>query len=170
MSRLGATTAALAAAMLISAGCGGDGRLRVQDYPPRPVDDVDVVGLRMTPPAPVNWDERPGSDGLQIQVNFFRRDEDLSVIVRGSLELTLYAGRLQAKQLAEARPLRTWRFDGVELSTYCGKSAFGWGYAMRLPWGSQAPPGSNATLASRYISPDGRVVPGRPIIVPLGPQ
>jgi hypothetical protein len=159
------------AALLLPAGCGGGrGALRVQDYAPRPVDKIDVIGLRLTPPAPVNWDERPGADGLQMQVNFFRQDEALSVTVRGSLELTLYEGKLRPEQLAAARPLRTWRFEGAELSTYCGKSAFGWGYAMRLPWGASPPPGANATLGSRYTSPGGRVVAGRPIIVPLGPR
>jgi len=171
MRRLGAKRAVIAAATLILAGgCGSGGRLRVQDRPPRPVEEIDVIGLRMTPPAPVNWDERPGADGLQVQVNFFRQDEDLSVTVTGCLELALYEGKLRPEQIASSRPMRTWRFDGVELSTYCGKSAFGWGYAMRLPWGGHLPAGANATLGSRYTSPRGRVVAGRPIIVPLGPR
>lgn len=169
MSRLGGMFLA-AVAVLVLSGCGNTGPVKVQNHPPRGVAEVDVIGLRMTPPAPVNWDGRPGPDGLQVQVNFFRRDEDLSVTVKGSLELALYEGRIEVEHLGAARPVRTWRFDSVELSTYCGKSAFGWGYAMRLPWGSQPPPGPNATLGSRYISPGGRVVSGRPIIVPLKPQ
>jgi len=157
------------AALLCLCGCGHSGRVRVQNSPPRPVADVDAVGLRLTPPSPVNWDDRPGADGLQVQVNFFRLDEDLSVTVKGARELTLFEGNLKANQLAGARVLQTWRFNAADLSTFCGKSAFGWGYAMRLPWGASPPSGSNATLIAKYISPTGRTIAAEPIVVPLGP-
>ena len=55
----------------------------------------------------------------------------------------------------------------MELASYCGKSAFGWGYAMRLPWGPQPPPGAMATLTARYVSPDGRVTSSKPLCVPM---
>jgi len=169
MTRPGLLLVAVAA-LHLAAGCRTSGLVTVQKYAPRPVDDVDVIGLRVTQGKPVNWDEKPGADGLQVQVNFFRRGEDLSVTVRGTLELSLYEGRLKPGQIAAARPLRSWRFEGVELPTYCRKTPFGWGYAMRLPWGATPPSGANVTVGSRYVSPDGRVVTRRPIIIPLVPQ
>ncbi len=163
-------TVILAGLRAAAAGCHNTGRVKVHDWPPRLVDRFDAVVLRLTPPAPVNWDDKPGADGLQVQINFFQIDKPLSVTVKGSLELELYQGRVQAAQLASAKPIRTWPFSGVELAGFAGKSAFGWGYAMRLAWGARPPAGSTATLIVRYRSLDGNVKTSSPLYVPLGPQ
>ena len=160
------------AAWLLSAapGCQDTGRVKVHNWPPRPVDRVDEIVLRLTPPAPVNWDDRPGHDGLQVQVNFFQIDEPLSVTVKGSLDLALYEGRVRPEDLAAAKPIHTWPFSGAQLAGLAGKSAVGWGYAMRLPWGSRSPAGTTATLTARYRSADGNVKAAKSLYVPLGPQ
>ncbi len=160
------------AAWLLSAalGCQDPGRVRVHNWPPRPVDRVDEIMLRLTPPAPVNWDDKPGADGLQVQINFFQVDEPLSVTVKGSLDLALYEGHIQPEDIAAAKPLHTWPFSGVQLAGLAGKSAVGWGYAMRLPWGARPPAGVTATLAARYRSGGGNVMTSKPLYVPLGPQ
>jgi hypothetical protein len=152
------------------AGCQDPGRVKVQNWPPRTVANIDMIWLRLTPPAPVNWDDKPGSDGLQVQVNFFQIDEQLSVTVKGSLEFALYEGYVRPENLAAARPVHTWPFSGVQLASFCGKSAAGWGYAMRLPWGDKPPAGSIATLIARYTSPDGNVKVSDPLYPPLGQQ
>ena len=166
------TLVAVIAALLASAvtGCQNPGRVTVHNWPPRPVDRVDEIVLRLTPPAPVNWDDRPGPDGLQVQVNFFQVDEPLSVTVKGSLDLALYEGHVRPEDLAAAKPIHTWPFSGVQLAGLAGKSAVGWGYAMRLPWGSKPPAGTTATLAARYRSADGNVKAAQPLYVPLGAQ
>lgn len=160
------------AALLASAagGCQNPGRVNVGNRPPRPVDRVDEIVLRLTPPAPVNWDDKPGPDGLQVQINFFRIDEPLSVTVKGSIDLALYEGHVRPEDLASAKPLHTWPFSGVQLAGLAGKSAVGWGYAMRLPWGDRPPSGATATLAARYRSADGNIKACQPLYVPLGPR
>jgi len=160
------------AAWLLSAapGCQDTGRVKVQNWPPRPVDRVDEIVLRLTPPAPVNWDDRPGPDGLQVQVNFFQIDEPLSVTVKGSLELALYEGHVGPENLAVAKPIHTWPYSRVQLAAQAGKSAVGWGYAMRLAWNDSPPAGTTATLTARYRSADGNVKAAKPLYVPLGPQ
>ncbi len=154
----------------LTAGCQNTGRVKVHNWPPRPVDHFDEIVLRLTPPAPVNWDDRPGADGLQVQMNFFLIDRPLSVTVKGSLTLDLYQGRVEASQLDSAEPLHNWTYDGAQLATHAGKSAFGWGYAMRLAWHARPPAGKIATLVARYRSRDGNVKASSPLYVPLGPQ
>jgi hypothetical protein len=163
---------AVVGALLASAvaSCRNPGRVKVHDWPPRPVDRVDEIVLRLTPPAPVNWDDRPGPDGLQVQINFFRIDEPLSVTVKGSLDLALYEGHVRPENLAAAKPIHTWPFSGAQLASQAGKSAVGWGYAIRLPWGDRPPAGATATLTARYRSADGNVKAAQPLYVPLGPQ
>jgi len=163
-------TVILAGALTATAGCQNPGRVRVHDWPPRPVDRFDEIGLRLMLPAPANWDDRPGPDGFQVQINFFQIDEPLSVTVKGSLELVLYEGHVPAPRLASAKPIHTWPFSGVELAGFAGKSAFGWGYAMRLAWHDRPPEGKVATLIARYRSRDGNVKISSPLYVPLGPQ
>lgn len=160
----------LAGLLAAAAGCHNPGRVKVHNWPPRPVDNFDEIVVRLTPPAPVNWDDRPGPDGLQVQINFFQIDRPLSVTVKGSLEMSLYEGRVQAAQLASAKPIHTWPYSGVELAGFAGKSAFGWGYAMRLAWHDRPPAGKIATLVARYRSRDGNVKASSPLYVPLGPQ
>lgn len=163
-------TVILAGLLSAVVGCQNPGQVKVHNWPPRPVDHFDEIVVRLTPPAPVNWDDRPGADGLQVQINFFQIDRPLSVTVKGSLELELYQGRVQAAQLASAKPIQAWAYSGVKLAGFAGKSAFGWGYAMRLAWGDRPPAGKVATLIARYRSLDGNVKTSSPLYVPLGPQ
>ncbi len=165
-------SAAVIAVGLLSliVGCQNSGRVKVHDWPPRPVDRFDEIVLRLTPPAPVNWDDKPGADGLQVQMNFFLIDRPLSVTVKGSLTLELHQGRVKASQLDSAEPLQRWTYAGAQLAAHAGKSAFGWGYAMRLAWHNRPPAGKIATLVARYRSRDGNVTTSSPLYVPLGPH
>ena len=115
---------AVTAAFLASAatGCQDTGRVKVHNWPPRPVDRVDEIVLRLTPPSPVNWDDKPGPDGLQVQINFFQIDEPLSVTVKGSLDLALYDGHVLPEDLAAAKPIHTWPFSRVQAGRAWWKS------------------------------------------------
>ena len=90
--------------------------------------------------------------------------------VKGSLDLALYEGHVLPEDIAAARPIHTWPFSGVQLAALAGKSAVGWGYAMRLPWGDKPPSGSIATLVARYTPPDGNVKVSDPLYPPLSAQ
>ena len=165
---------AIAAGLLaVAAGMIGCqwGPLTVSRQPPKPVDQVYKVALRISPPMPLNWDDRPGLDGFQAQVNFFQFDQPLSVTVQGVLEFMLYEGLGSAKVLAETKPFHTWAFDGATLRRHQGKTMFGWGYAMRLPWGSSPPKSSSVTLIARYRpAGGGKDIPSDPLHVAMGPK
>ena len=152
--------AALAAAL---AGCNG-GAATVSATPPRAVDEVDDI-LILAGPTATNWDNRPGADGLDVNVYLYRYARDLPVIVKGTLEFTLYEGVVRSEDLAEARHFRKWRFDADSLKQCMGHSQAGWGYRIRLSWSPAVPATTSVTLASRYVSRGGRIAYARPITI-----
>lgn len=159
----------LLAVALVVGGCQ-TGPVEVSRRPPRPVDRIDAVGLRVSPPMPLNWDEVPGSDGLATKVNLFQMEQPLSMPVLGSLEFLLYEGRATAQALTKQEPYRTWTFEGDELAGHLQRSMFGWGYAMRLGWGDKPPNSSTVTLIARYRRADGTSQASRPIQVAMVAQ
>jgi len=162
-------TAGLLAMAAWTGGCQTT-PVTVSSLPPRPVDKVDKVALRLSPPMPLNWDDMPGLDGFQAQVNLFQLDRPLSVTVDGALEFMLYEGHGTAQVLAGKEPFRTWSFQGPDLRRCLGKSLFGWGYAMRLGWGGGAPRSSSVTLIARYRPVKGRDVSSDPLHVAMVPK
>ncbi len=157
------TVAAISTAML--GGCTG-GTQKVSSTPPPPVDEVDRI-IPLISPSPVNWDGRPGADGLEVCVHFFRYSQGLPVTVRGSLEFVLYEGVIGVKDLPSAKPFRSWRFSSEELKAHRIRRMMGWGYAMRLPWGNAPPTASAVTLLVRYTPLKGRPVSSDPTAIPL---
>lgn len=158
--------------LLMAAGTGGcqTTPVTVSSLPPRPVDRVDNVALRISPPMPLNWDDMPGLDGLQAQVNLFQLDQPLSVTVEGSLEFLLYEGRGTEQALAGGEPFRTWTFEGPQLRRCLGRSMFGWGYVMRLGWGSTPPKSPSVTLVARYRPVSGRDLSSDPLHLAIVPK
>ncbi len=159
--------ALLAAAL--AAGAAGCDPAR---YPPPPVDRVDYVVVSVQP-IPMNWDDRPGPDGLEIELYLFRPSQgSLPVTVSGAMEFALYEGRPAAGDIDTARPLRTWRFAGDDLRACLARSTAGWGYAMRLAWGPDPPKTSAITLTARYVPPEGRGPPvsASPTVIAIGPR
>ena len=149
------------------AGCNTDGHQKVSSAPPRPVDEIDRIFLQTSPNA-VNWDGKPGPDGLEVCVHMFRLSQPLPVTVRGTLRLTIYEGVISKKDLVSARPFRSWLFSGEELKAHRVRLMMGWGYAMRLGWGANKPTTSSVTLAIEYLPLQGNPVHANPIAIPIG--
>ena len=87
----------------------------------------------------MNWDGVPGADGLEVRLHLFQYSRQLPVTVKGSLEFLLYEGVVRPGEFAKARLYHTWRFGGQALQAHLGRSAVGWGYAMRLDWTDRPP-------------------------------
>ncbi len=156
--------AALAAALT---GCKA-GPQKISEAPPAAVDVVDALHVQ-TPFVPENWDQRPGPDGLAVFVLLFRRDRDLPVTVDGTIDCALYAGAVQAEQIAQVEPTCSWSFQGRQLRDCLIRTIFGWGYAMRLGWGQAVPTASSVTLLVRYVPKAGPPVASDPIVIPMRP-
>lgn len=148
-------------------GCP-QGPEKVGSLPPRTVAEVDSILLQALPAA-VNWDDRPGPDGLQVRVLFFRRGRALPVTVSGMLEFALYEGNV-ARDTPAAQPFHTWRFSDRQLTGYLTRAPAGWGYGMPLAWGSRAPGTGTVTLVGKYISPDGRALLSAPVAIAIEPK
>ncbi|KKM71108.1 hypothetical protein LCGC14_1433920 [marine sediment metagenome] len=136
---------------------------------PQAVDEVDDMVVHVVPVA-LNWDERPGPDGLDVSVYMYLYARKLPVTVKGTLAFEVYEGGIQGPDLATARPFFTWRFDADALQSYLGRSAAGWGYAIRLGWGPRSPATSSVTLAARYVPGKGRTIYTRPITIAARPE
>jgi len=119
---------------------------------PPQTPEVDRIGLLALPTA-LNWDGRPGPDGVQTIVHLFRPPAPQPVLVSGTLEFLLFEGRVSREELTGAKPFHVWPFTAAQLEPYVRRSVFGWGYALRLPWGPRAPQSSSITLAARYTPP-----------------
>jgi len=158
--------AVLLAGLPWTAGCQLAG---LSSSSPRPAKQVDEVFVRLSPPTALNWDDRPGPDGLQARVNFFRHDDDLSVPVDGTVEFELFEGRTSEKSVAEKQPFYTWRFENGELERHLSKTIVGWGYEMRLPW-DRPPKVSSITLVTRHRSSEGKVRTSKPLFLALTPK
>ena len=165
-----AWTVALAAALLLApllCGCPPSrGPSAIGDRPPASVETVDTMLVQVAP-TPVDWDGRPGPDGLMVAVTFFRQPAQLPVTVRGAVEFHLYEGILRGEDLNRAKPLHSWQFSGAQLDASRARSAFGWGYVLRLDWASRPPGTSSVTLVPAYLPPAGPAIRHDPIVVTI---
>ena len=166
--------AAAAWAAGCASGCTPSART-VSATAPRPADKADAINLWATPPAAINWDDLPGPDGVQLRVFLFQAEQPQSVLVKGTLEFMMYAGRVQSTNLESAQPLRTWTFTSQELATRQIRDMVGWGYFVRLGWGLKQPTAATITVTAKYVPPAGDPVFAAPIsiqmptIVSVGP-
>lgn len=131
------------------------------DAMPAPVAAVVAMEMQVNLRA-VDWDGRPGPDGLEARVRLYRGEPLRAVPVSGTLQFLLFEGRLRPEQIEGATPLRTWSFVGEPLQRRAGRDMVGWHYVLRLEWGLDVPKAPSVTLISRYKLPDGRWLYSRP--------
>lgn len=152
------------AALVAVAGCPPMG-------PPAPmgVSHVDKIML-MSSPAPINWDSRPGPDGLQARVILFQIDQDLPVLLAaGTLEFLLFSDRVSDEDILTGKPVLKWAFPADRLAEHRTHGRIGWEYKFRLPWAGKPPKCLTATLIARYASPDGEPIYSKPIVIGMKP-
>ena len=135
------------------------GCLRNPNSPPPAQAKVDAIEMRVMPAA-VNWDAKPGPDGLQGVVILYSLGESASAVravpVSGTLELLMFKGRVTASTAGEVKPAYTWTFTGEQLLPMLEHGIVGWEYVLRLKWGDKPPCMGAVTLVARYRQPDGR--------------
>ena len=159
----------LAATALAWALSGCTGPQTISARPPSPVDQADRIVIECTSVA-VNWDNRPGPDGLPVRVHVFRQAGKLPVTVKGRLEFVLYEGLVSPDETAKAKPFRSWRLEGEQLRSCLGRSPYGWGYVVPLAWGAAAPRTAWVTLLARYVPRKGAPISADLMNIPMGSQ
>lgn len=154
--------------LLVVAGCGAptpDGDLAT---PPAPVAQVSQVDLQVMPTA-INFDDRPGPDGLRAMVFLYQVHSDgkvETVLGEGTLELVLFDGRIEESAILSTAPLHVWKFTSPELRPFSRRGMVGWGYGFpQLLWGQDAPTKSVVTLVARFTGA-GRTVYSAPVAIP----
>jgi hypothetical protein len=157
----------LVVAAAVLAGCG-PARKGVSLTPPKPVDRVDAIDLWAVPPAAINWDDVPGPDGIQVNVFLYQASRAEPVLVKGTIEFTMYEGRQPREGLEAAPALRKWTYTEQELGTHEMRGPAGWGYVAQLGWGKDVPKSAVVTLTVRYVPPQGPPVSSRaPIVIAI---
>jgi hypothetical protein len=153
----------------LAAGCASTVRSPTAPAAPAKASGaVRVVNLQAMPTA-VNWDDKPGPDGLRVRVYLFRGEGDQPdpVLGKGSLEFRLYEGALRQGDLAAATPIRTWSFDPAELAAHTARGLVGWHYAFALGWGADVPAAGVVTLLARYLPRAGEPAASAPITITM---
>jgi len=136
---------------------------------PAPIAHADRIGLFVPESAIVNWDGKPGLDGVIAQVMLFRNEGGglKSVLVTGDVDIMIYEGAKPANLSDAIKPFLSWTFNARELSQrVVGQYGSLWGYALRLPW--KLPPRSEKVwLIARYRPPSGRAIYSSPAEQPM---
>ncbi|MBT3200891.1 MAG: hypothetical protein HN350_13360 [Phycisphaerales bacterium] len=131
---------------------------------PDTVDQIDKIALLVPQNAIINWDGKPGLDGVIAQVMLFQNQEKgpKSVLVSGEIDLMLFEGR-KPKTLNNApKPFCTKTFTSSELATkIVGQYSSLWSYSLRLPW-PKIPATKDVWMIARYRPKSGRAVYSSP--------
>lgn len=152
---------------IAAAGCAGDSYRARMRRPPKPVANVDRIEM-FSSMAAINFDHRPGADGVSVRVLLYQLSQPYPVTVSGTLEFMLYEGKIGPEELHTRQPLHLWRFPPERLPPQLSRSMVGWGYAMDLLWGPGAPKTGTISLATKYVPPEGSAVYSDPIAVAMG--
>jgi len=152
----------LLVAFLIATGCGTTGKGPAGDGA-----EVDSLVLR-APPAPLNLDGQPGSDGLVVIIHAFRRGTARPVeLSSGTLEVLLYDG-IPAEPIPETvRPRLTRSLSAAQLPARRANSRYGVGYRALLDWRHDRPTTGHITIVARHVAPSGRVAASAPVSIAL---
>lgn len=154
--------------LLAVAGCADQTPVGDRTTPPGPVAQVSQVDLQVVPTA-INFDDRPGPDGLRAMVFLYQvysGGKVETVMGDGTLELVLFDGRVEESAILSTAPLHVWKFSSPELRPFARRGMVGWGYGFpQLPWGKDAPTKSVVTLVARFTGA-GRTVYSAPVTIP----
>ena len=127
-----------------------------------------VVSVQSTPAA-VNWDGKPGADGLAIRLFFWRRDQAKAISLSGGfVEFVMYDGSVGSENIETTPTLKRWIYTADQLSALRAQSAFGFGYALQLPFENNKPTKGSVTLVVRYLSGSQTVAVSKPVVVSAG--
>lgn len=127
---------------------------------PDSVDQIDKVALLVPQNAIINWDKKPGLDGVIAQVMLFQNQGKgpKSVLVSGEIDLMLFEGSMPKTLSSIPEPFCTQTFTSAELSArIVGQYSSLWSYSLRLPW-PKIPGTKNVWMIARYRPQSGRAV------------
>ena len=143
------------------AGCQAGQTGGLLATPPAVTDRADYLLLQVMPVA-VDWDGRPGPDGLELSALLFQSEAKMPVLGDGTMEFAIYEGILTNQQIAQAKPFYQWRFTTAELVQAQQRTQVG--------WGDRVPRTGSVTLTARFVPKNGPPVYSSPVVIPMGPQ
>ena len=154
-----------AAAVAAAGGCEPPGK--VSRIMPPPVVQVDRLGVHVERGTAINWDDKPGADGVFVRVYCYQYHQPKTVTVNGVLEFMLFEGGLSMGTIDKAKPFQVWKFTTDQLPAFADRSTVGWGYTMQLAWNKNVPKTRRITLVARFISATGAETFSVPVSIPV---
>lgn len=121
---------------------------------------VDLQAL----PAAVNFDARPGPDGLEVMVYLYEQQRPQPAEANGIIEFLMYDGKIPQDKLMTAGPMQAWSFGPAQLVGARSKGLAGTGYAFQLSW-KQVPAGNRVTVLARYTPIAGEPIYSAPVAI-----
>jgi hypothetical protein len=109
-------------------------------------------------PVALNWDDKPGPDGIRVQAIFYQVTPGQgdapaavkAVAVAGDIEFRLYEGRLHAADLNKAVPFQVWNYNQQQSRGYLCRTLVGEVYRLALEWGTHVPKTAYVTIVVGY--------------------
>lgn len=126
---------------------------------------IDELHL-FTVPVALNLDREPGADGFEIKVYASAAERAKGVpISKGTLEVVMYDGVVNASDLAAAKALHTWTYTAAQLKPFASTASLGVGYRMAIRWGKDSPKRSSITIVVRHLLPNRETISSSPSVI-----
>jgi len=133
---------------------------------------IDKLMLMVAPPSAINWDEKPGPDGVRVKIYLFQGNGAKGAIglKKGTIELMLFDGRITIGQIDEAVPTHRWRYTAAQLKGALNKTQGGYAYGLALPFEQKVPQKDIITVWARIPRPEGGPIRSRPVHLTMTPR
>ncbi|MDP6637500.1 MAG: hypothetical protein QGG42_21585 [Phycisphaerae bacterium] len=131
---------------------------------PVTVANIDRIALLVPENAIVNWDDKPGLDGIVAQVMHFKDygKGPKSVLVSGEVDIMVFEGPKPDRFDNAGKPFFSQTFTSGQLAQrIVGQYNALWSYSLRVRWPA-VPQSSKVWLIARYRPPSGNAVYSSP--------
>lgn len=152
--------------LLTAAGC--------TFHPLVPETMPDKLNVWVMPPTAINWDNRPGADGVRVLFFFEKSGKGQPVSVSGTLEVYLHEveGSVKLEEIIKAPPLRAWSFTPAQLEDFLAtppRPLTGFCYAIPLEFGDSPPRSAKILIYARFRSAAGAIIYSQHTVIPMTP-
>ena len=168
-------TCALALGAGGSAGCttgasrGDGGSVSSPNKKPKRTSGILELHL-LTMPVALNLDGAPGPDGVAVKLFANVGNAAKPAPIRsGEIEILLFDGLLNDKNVPALQPAHIWTFTAKELKEFETQAMVGTGYQLTLRWGSFRPKSDRVSIIARHPIGDGRYLYSTPGVIACSP-
>jgi len=146
---------------------------RAENVVVAPSPRIDRITLMVDSASAINWNEKPGPDGVRIKIFLWRKEGtrwDAVALKRGTIELTLYDGKFETYQLPDIKPSHKWRYSADQIKKAVNVRPVGKVYGFALGFGKKLPKADIITVSVRILNPGGSPMYAEPVHLTMKPR